>query len=113
MKNQLPIKFRGRTAGWIHEFVYGDLLHKDDNVVIVDKFGHHIVEPDSVKQLVGYDKNGREVYDGDALQTKEDGTIYAAVLRHAKIEPCDDMAFSEMAKHCGWTVKESAENDVQ
>lgn len=113
MKNQLPIKFRGNFIGGGFRTTGYFLKDKGKFWIKSEGGGLCQVEPDSVKQLVGYDKNGREVYDGDALQTKEDGAIYAAILRHAKIEPCDDMEFTEMAKHCGWTVKESAENDVQ
>lgn len=105
---KLPIKFRGKTHNG--KSFYGDLIHRFGMVAIGEYGDYQEVEPDSIKQLVGYDKNGHEVYDGDALQTEEDGTIYAAVLRHAKVAPCDDMSFTEMAKRCGWTVKEADKN---
>lgn len=35
------------------------------------------VDPDTIAQLVGYDKHGREVYEGDEL-TNADGKIYIA-----------------------------------
>lgn len=102
---KLPIKFRGLSK-YSGKNVYGDFYH-GKKIVYVDL---EPVDPESVKQLVGYDKDGREVYEGDALETDE-GTIYASVLRHAKIAPCNDMEFSEMAERFGWKLKEVAENE--
>lgn len=69
-----PIKFRGRLASG--KYVYGDIVQwcgfdkpricSWDNGVIYD------VEPDSVRQLIGYDCNGREVYEGDVLVDDND-----------------------------------------
>ena len=113
MVKTLPIKFRwqdknGRTIYSTLEVNYGSLS------LVTTAAYHGEIEEGSIRQLVGYDKNGREVYEGDALQTKNDGTIYAATCRHAKVAPsCDDMSFSEMAKRGGWILKEVAENEVQ
>ena len=129
MKKQLPIKFRGRF--WNKDgdlialgdpkdgdFIYGGYarmtlrLDVGEGDYIIDKEGEALlIYPDSVKQLVGYDKNGREVYEGDALQTENGVTIYAYVLRHAKIAPTKDLDFTEMAKEDGWTVKEAEGNE--
>ena len=98
MKNQLPIKFRGKNKNG--EFVFMELAKP------VSFNGEEVEE---LTQLIGYDKNGREVYEGDALQMENGVTIYAYVLRHAKIAPTKDLDFTEMAKEDGWTVKESAE----
>lgn len=56
-----PIKFRGRTCGNV--MVYGDLRHVGTTAVIDDT----AVYADSIAQLVGYDANGREVYEGDII----------------------------------------------
>ena len=56
-----PIKFRGRTCGNV--MVYGDLRHVGTTAVIDDT----AVYEDSIAQLVGYDCDGREVYEGDVL----------------------------------------------
>lgn len=70
----IPIKFRaiefqtGKT-------VYGiNLTHtheqEDEETVTwigdIDN-GYHIVDENSITQLVGYDKNGNEVYEGDKI----------------------------------------------
>ena len=61
-----PIKFRGRDQNG--KFHYGDLNHSDKYVLISNDGKPRIfVDPDSVAQLVGYDANGNEVYEGDAL----------------------------------------------
>ena len=36
------------------------------------------VEPESVSQLVGVDKNGREVYEEDKVQRLETGAVFRA-----------------------------------
>lgn len=105
---KLPIKFRGKTQSG--KIFHGDLIHRFGMVAIGEYGDFQEVEPNSVKQLVGYDKNGREVYEGDALQTENGVTIYAYVLRHAKIAPTKDLDFTEMAKEDGWTVKEAEKN---
>ena len=97
---KLPIKFRGRF--WNKDgdlialgdpkdgdFIYGGYarmtlcLDDGEGDYIINKEGEALlIYPDSVKQLVGYDINGREVY----------------------------MEFTEMAKKFGWTVKEAEKN---
>lgn len=67
------IKFRGQLPNG--KLVYGDLVQWGgfespricswDNGVIYD------IDPESVAQFVGYDKDGREVYEGDTLTDGE------------------------------------------
>ena len=78
------IKFRGRTCGNVT--VYGDLRHVGSTAVIDDT----AVYEDSIAQFVGYDCDGREVYEGDVL-TLPNGTEYAArlfdnIIENAKSE---------------------------
>ena len=75
-----PIKFRGRRLA-NGEWVYGDLLQFKGKPAIISNVGELIyyaatkqglrgiaeVEPESVAQLVGYDEDGYEVYEGDEL----------------------------------------------
>lgn len=77
------IKFRGvdlKTG----EFVYGDFVHKvpmSSFNGIVDEFGVvHEIEPDSQKQLVGFDNQGREVYQGDVFYYSPEGRPISAEL---------------------------------
>jgi len=61
------IKFRGRDAyGKLH---YGDLWQRTDGMILFDhdETVWQRVHPESVAQLVGYDCDGREVYEGDEL----------------------------------------------
>lgn len=61
------IKFRGRDID-TYEFVYGDFVHNvpmsSFNGIIDDNDFVHEINDDTVAQLVGYDKDGREVYEG-------------------------------------------------
>ena len=62
-----PIKFRGRDAyGKLH---YGDLWQRTDGMILFDhdETVWQRVHPESVAQLVGYDRDGREVYEGDTV----------------------------------------------
>ena len=72
-----PIKFRGRDV-CTGEYAYGDLIQSPYNGKIVFElrephkrhitgFDYHTVAPDTVAQLVGYDANGNEVYEGDTV----------------------------------------------
>lgn len=69
-----PIKFRGiDTADGVREtvtFTLNELLAVSD--------GYELVDPDSVAQLVGYDCDGREVYEGDKfIHTKSNHESFA------------------------------------
>ena len=89
------IKFRGRDVR-TDEYVYGDFVHHgplENKPGIIDgEDFYHEVDPDTVAQLVGYDANGNEVYEGDEL-TDNRADIYGdkvtAILqpyiRHEKI----------------------------
>ena len=67
---KIPIKFRGRDVE-TGKMVYGDFINGASGTLINEhKFAMpaRYVEPSSVAQLVGYDKNGDEVYEGDILE---------------------------------------------
>ena len=84
-----PIKFRGRVRDINKarsdqgKIVYGNCLHQYPNGKVA--LSHTInlaltfVEPESVAQLVGYDKDGNEVYEGDKL-VNENGDVFTAYL---------------------------------
>lgn len=67
------IKFRGKRIddGLL---VCGNCLHQYSNGKVaishVTKLALTFVEPDSIAQLVGYDKDGREIYEGDIVTDK-------------------------------------------
>lgn len=89
---KIPIKFRGRdvTTGTViyGNFVY-DAVGKPFIVLYKSKREFELahVDPDSVAQLVGYDVDGKEVYEDDTL-TDILGNEYTAKTR---IElTCDD-----------------------
>ena len=58
-----PIKFRGYdTQDGVREmvtFTLDELLSGTDD--------YELVDPDSIAQLVGYDKDGNELYEGDTF----------------------------------------------
>jgi hypothetical protein len=67
----MDVKFRGLTEAG--EWVYGDLIHNrsgethicNDCACLPFK-----VIPETVGQLKGYDKNGKEIYVGDRIRYK-------------------------------------------
>lgn len=67
-----PIKFRGKSK-FNGEIVFGDLTHSRTGKAIYIEDDQ--VEPESVAQLVGYDADGKEIYEGDVIQTP-DGKDY-------------------------------------
>lgn len=75
----VPIKFRGNHFGKI---VYGDIIHEEGKPSYIERtfiysrvkvkefeyvYKKFEVDPDSVAQLIGYDKYGNEVYEDDVL----------------------------------------------
>ena len=80
-----PIKFRGVSLD-TGEFIYGDLriigirphifkeaqCYYDEELIEVDE--------DSVAQLVGYDANGNEVYEGDKVVSEYVDEIVARLM---------------------------------
>ena len=101
------IKFRGRSL-YSGELVYGNLTHgTDGNFYIFDGRRPHWVDPESVAQLVGHDKNGKEVYEGDVvIDDSIFGNEYRARLRSDAIicYGCEDI--TEDIEDC--TLKEVA-----
>ena len=68
------VKFRGKRRD-NGELIYGDLLHYGKyetcirSYLFPDKnsFSTLPVDPESVAQFVGYDKNGKEIYSDDTV----------------------------------------------
>ena len=78
-----PIKFRGRD---VHtgEYVYAELGQISEEInpgylSFITDDDMYTVETDSIAQLVGYDKNGKEVYEGDII-VGSDGAEWTAGL---------------------------------
>ena len=65
----VPVKFRAKTEKG--DFVYGDLIKGHyiewmPKIKPAKKRSVH-VDKDSVAQLIGYDADGKEIYEGDKL----------------------------------------------
>ena len=78
----ITIKFRGIDfSGKVH---YGNYAEVDGCHYIIENTAWHNVKkyrikPDSVAQLVGVDRNGREVYEGDRLIDRDGRRIKAGL----------------------------------
>ena len=91
-----PIKFRGRVPENYHHYggktVCGSLvMYREDDywaqgypnwIVPFDERRAYPVDEDSVAQLVGYDADGREVYEGDSVINPRDSTRFKAAMNH-------------------------------
>ena len=84
-----PIKFRGRDIRG--RTLFGDIRHNNGGCFMFDGDFWYEVDSDSIAQFVGYDKDGREIYEGDELtdnRAEFTGDKVTAVLqpylRHTK-----------------------------
>lgn len=102
------IKFRGlsiddKPASLKGKYVYGDLIqpwetgrgtqirvtaddHKDDNGNIVAYCYYIEVDPDTVAQLIGVDKKGNEIYEGDEIISRFGSSCYATFRHYGGIK---------------------------
>ena len=69
------IKFRGK--GYDGKWLYGDLKHTSNNTYSIIGFNlerRYIVQEETIGQYIGMkDYNGREIFDGDIIQSSKDG----------------------------------------
>lgn len=75
------------------KYVYNDsgaFVFERDNIFFVDSYGdRYDVAPESIEQLVGYDSNGNEVYEGDEVvlvDAKGKKRIAETAVLHSWIE---------------------------
>lgn len=102
-----PIKFRGRSLE-TGEVIFSEIV---DYWVTGAKIGYWVraygawelrwenVDPDSIAQLVGYDKNGKEVYEGDILRDYEGEEFIAQLQGVVRCETDDKSKYADMPDH--------------
>lgn len=102
-----PIKFRGvDTEDGVRDtvtFTLEDLLAESENYGLVD--------PDSIAQLVGYDKDGREVYEDDLLVDEGGQRYYSILASEVSSRWCPNFRLDLVADGtCEFTLEQEAQS---
>ena len=112
----VPVKFRAKPIIG-DEFIFGDFVSRGDECAIRVKENNYLfnlheyeiaVKPDSVAQLVGYDADGKEVYEDDKLILGSHE--YIASIR--PVSYTDDKKYYKPEKDSSdFLLKENKKND--
>lgn len=103
------IKFRGKlksNGNW----KYGDLLHDNSNGCYIypieseNLYKNNEVVPETIGQFTGlYDKNGKEIYEGDILYWNDNNRLYVVTFEsgmfYASIRECNKGFFRGFPLH--------------
>lgn len=114
----VPIKFRGIEDIKDGKYVYGDYVTRQDGCAIRVKTSANLfnlheyevaVKPETVAQLVCYDAEGNEVYEGDTIDALayDDPSYkytFKAVLTH-------NVKVSELMAYCVKLIKRGNTNE--
>lgn len=95
------IKFRGKSLDNGKMF-YGYLWHSETFGATVNGV---VVDPESVAQLIGYDKNGKEIYSDDEVDVDSEIPYWIPAC-WAEYEQIGD-TFEN------WTLREATDNGVE
>ena len=73
-----PIKFRGRAKGG--RTLFGDIRRLNGEWFMFNGDFWYEADEDSIAQLVGYDKDGKEIYEGDTVVSEYGDSVIARLV---------------------------------
>lgn len=89
---KIPIKFRGIEDIKDGKYVYGDYVTRATGCAIRVKTSANLfnlheyevaVKPETVAQLIGYDVDDKEIYEGDTVFDADNNAVIAALYPNA------------------------------
>lgn len=87
-----PVKFRAKawSGNTVYGYLYEDVGYGDSKYIILEPktwSSWRVLDEDSISQFVGFDMDGKEVYEGDTVADRDGKKYIVSLTGGVWIEP--------------------------